>query len=145
MHNNGRILGANGAPTKLDLRVQYSPGPLVTPVVFPPLSTDDGVVAPTFGGATRMETVASRLLAGAMDPETLERCRVDASYRRYLIEAAVLTAWETIGAASEYRGAASDDPPADAPDEKSEGAPSESELADTEPENRSGIVLPGEF
>lgn len=137
MHNNGRhipILGSNGAPTKLNLSVQYSPGPLVMPVVLPPINADSGYLAPAFGGATRMETVAARLLAGALAHNTLERCSDDTDYRRKLIEAAVVTAWELIGFASEYRGPVHEQ--AMQPDE------AESEIDPPENTKPSNVVLP---
>jgi hypothetical protein len=135
--NDGRripILGSNGAPTKLNLSVQYSPGPLATPVVLPPVNLDGGFISPAFGGATRMETVASRILTGAMDWEELDRCAADSSFRRRLIEAAVITAWELIGYASEFRGLPPENPPTD----NCEAASPENQ----EPERPSGIVLP---
>lgn len=141
MHSrNGSILGANGAPTKINVSVQYSPGPLATPAVLPPINAGDAFVAPVFGGATRMEAVASRLLARAMDHHTLARCSEDTDYRRQLIEASVLTAWELIGAAGSYSpGAQSDgeNPP-------SAEAASEANQAEDgrEPEKPSRIVLP---
>jgi hypothetical protein len=104
------IVNANGAPTKINLNVRYSPGPLTTPVVLPPLDAGDAIVASAFGGATRMEAVASRLLAGAMAYNTLEKCGIDAFYRKRLVEAAVLTAWELIGTAAAYQGPAYQDP-----------------------------------
>ena len=145
MHNrNGTILGANGAPTKINVAVQYSPGPLAAPVVLPPINAESGFVAPAFGGATRMETVASRLLAGAMAHNTLGRCGEDTDYRRRLIEASVITAWELIGAASEFRGPPAhdhlpSDPPADAPEKETE----ETNQAEKrpEPENPPRIIL----
>ena len=134
MNNNGRhipILGANGAPTKLNLSVQYSPGPLATPVVLPPINAEGGYLAPVFGGATRMETVASRILSGILTPASFGECAHDPAYRRHLVHAAVVIAWELIGYAASFA------PEKETPDE----AAGESENP-PEPENRSGIVLP---
>lgn len=137
MDHNGRhipILGPSGAPAKLNLSVQYSPGPLATPIVLPPIQAEAGFLAPAFGGATRMETVAGRLLAGAMAHNTLARCADDTDYRRKLIEAAVLTAWELIGFASEFRGPM--------PEQAMQPVEAESEIDPPENTKPSNIVLP---
>lgn len=123
------ILGSNGAPTKVKLGVEYQPGPLATPVVLPPISVDGQFLAPAFGGATRMETVAARILAGVLTPASFGECAHDPAYRRQLIHAAVVIAWELIGHASEFRGL----PPEDAPSDECEvGTP-----GDQNPENPS--------
>lgn len=102
--NGTPILGANGAPTKLNFAPFYQPGFLATPVTLPPIQDGANVVLPIFGGETRMERVASRLLANAMAHNTLERCGQEPDYRRRMIDAAVVTAWELIATATTYTG-----------------------------------------
>lgn len=132
---NGTILGANGAPSKINLSVQYSPGPLAAPVVLPPINADGGYLAPAFGGATRMETVASRILAGVLTPASFGECAHDTAFRRQLIHAATIIAWELIGCASEFRGLPPEDPSQECGDEAPDGSPEG-------PRSASPIVMP---
>lgn len=98
------ILNGNGLPTKITLQTHYAPGPLAMPVILNPMPPNEyGIsIVPAFGGATRIETAASVILAGAMTADELLRCDSDDERRCSLIKAATKLAIETINQAAAF-------------------------------------------
>lgn len=100
------ILNGNGRPARITIEPAYTPGPLAAPIGINPLAPDENgtAIVPVFGGATRVETIASRLLAGVLNKCDLldlfeDQNRLD---RRRIARAAVVMAAEIIESAHSY-------------------------------------------
>lgn len=96
-----RILQANGSPaTPQKVNFQppiYAAGPLEQPTAYQPVTKPDGnIQMAVFGGATRLEVAASRILGGVLNPDELLHSQTDDDFRRRLARAAVALAATTI-------------------------------------------------
>ncbi|HWB13364.1 MAG TPA: hypothetical protein VG826_29330 [Pirellulales bacterium] len=118
--NHRSILGPTGAPTQINFHPLAFPGPWQHPIVFNqlPVQPDGTVPMAVVGGATRLETIASRLLAAMLRQSGSEAPNQpgrpfslfdDQAARKRIVGRAVALAADLLVEASSFQ------PPADEP------------------------------
>lgn len=89
------ILGPDGGPAEVKFQPLSSPGPMQHPVVFAQVPMGNKMVLPVVGGATRLETCASRIAAGMARYFTPD-IDDDEELRRKLAKTSVALAFDII-------------------------------------------------